>query len=206
MEQYFSNKPTSKEKNRSFEFVFEGNKFIFSSNNGVFSKDAVDFGTELLLKTFSLDTAPKNMEDIKIADVGCGIGVVGVVVGKLYPDASIVMFDINERAVDLSKVNARKNNVTNTRIIVSDLFAGVEDSDFDYIITNPPIRAGKNVIFKLYEESFNKLKENGALYVVIQKKQGAESTGDKLVELFGNCVVLEKKAGFRILKCVKGSV
>ena len=206
MEQYFSNKPTSKDKNRAFEFIFEGQKFKFSSNNGVFSKDAVDFGTELLLKAFYLDRANGNMEAVKIVDAGCGIGIVGVILGKMFPEAKLLLFDINERALDLAKENCKNNHISNSQILISDLFSQVEDRDFDYILTNPPIRAGKQVIFNLYEACFHKLKDKGAVYVVIQKKQGADSTREKLIELFGNCSTLEKKSGFKILKSIKGSV
>jgi 16S rRNA G1207 methylase RsmC len=206
MEQYFSNKPASKDINKSFEYFFEGKKFNLSSNNGVFSKNAVDFGTELMIKTFLWDNDNSAQKEVDIADAGCGIGIVGVVLGKLMPMAHITMFDINERAVLLSKENAKRNSVMNTNIFLSDLFTGVEKKDFDFVLTNPPIRAGKKIVFNMYEGAFDALKNGGALYVVIQKKQGADSSIEKLNELFGNSVVLEKSAGYKIIKSIKGSV
>ena len=74
---------------------------------------------------------------------------------------------------------------------------------FDVIITNPPIRAGKVVIYKMYEDAYKNLEKGGAFYLVINKKHGAPSTKEYLMQVFGNCEILDKKSGFNVMKCVK---
>jgi 16S rRNA (guanine1207-N2)-methyltransferase len=199
MEQYFSKEPTSKNIDKKFEYEFQGEVFQFISNNGVFSKDKVDFGTDLLMRTFFEDvkTPPKT-----IVDAGCGIGIIGVVLGKIFKDSQIVLFDINERAIECSRKNAKINAIVNALIKKSDLFLNIEGC-FEVILTNPPIRAGKKVVFNLYQEAYDHLNLGGRLYVVIQKKQGAPSSIEKLKEIFSSCQVLEKEAGYYILKSVK---
>lgn len=112
------------------------------------------------------------------------------------------MLDINERALNLAKKNCKKNNVLNVNIIESDGMENVED-EFDVIVTNPPIRAGKDVIYKMYQDAKEHLVLNGKLYLVINKKHGAPSTKEFLTQLFGNCEILDKKNGFNVMKCVK---
>ena len=199
MEQYFAKDPSSKSIDKSFEYEFLGEVFRFVTNNGVFSKNKVDFGTDLLMRTFCEDikTTPKT-----IADAGCGIGIVGVVLGRIFKNAKITMFDINERSVECSKENVRKNRIENVGVKNSDLFGNIEET-FELILTNPPIRAGKKLVFDLYQEAYRHLKHGGSLYVVIQKKQGAQSSIEKLKEIFLNCQVLQKKSGYYVLKCTR---
>lgn len=206
MEQYFTSKPQSKDNHLQFTYVFQGKTFHFRSNNGVFSKNAVDFGTTLLMEAFVSDIQQTGILPTKIADAGCGIGVVGSVLGKLYAPAPVCLFDVNERALTLAKQNTQANGATHCSHVVSDLFSQIHASDFSHILTNPPIRAGKQLIFKLYEQAHAHLLQGGAFYVVIQKKQGADSTLEKLKSIFGNAFVLDKKAGYRIIKSIKGSV
>ncbi|PIB70167.1 methyltransferase, partial [Pseudomonas sp. 2995-3] len=100
----------------------------------------------------------------------------------LMPERNIVMVDINERAVELSSLNGELNSLNNTKVFQNDLMEGIIDK-FAAILTNPPIRAGKDVIFNLYEQAYEALLDNGEIWVVIQKKQGAPSTINKLEEL-----------------------
>ncbi|MHB8964219.1 MAG: class I SAM-dependent methyltransferase [Saccharofermentanales bacterium] len=121
---------------------------------------------------------------------------------RIFPETLITMADINKRAVDLAAENAVRNHVKFADIRVSDAFAEVEGT-FDIILTNPPVRAGKKTVFRFYEESYDRLTADGILYVVIQRKQGAPSSSEKLESLFGNCTVAAKSAGYRVLKCSK---
>jgi 16S rRNA (guanine1207-N2)-methyltransferase len=142
-------------------------------------------------------------EDVSgdILDVGCGYGVIGITLSKNKNVKTVTMLDVNHRALELSKRNSVANKV-NVNIVESDGFTNI-NSLYDTIITNPPIRAGKTVIYKMYEDAKNHLRESGVLYLVINKKHGAPSTISYLEELFGNCEVVDKKSGFNVLKCVK---
>lgn len=124
-------------------------------------------------------------------------------IAKSFPQKEVHMVDVNTRAVELAKKNAEKNGIQNVRIYESDGLASVEADGFSSILTNPPIRAGKETIFRFYEEAYGKLQDGGSLWVVIQKKQGAPSTQEKLEGLFGNCRTVDKKKGYFIFEARK---
>ena len=197
MEHYYTADPTVKSDERKIEYEIAGNEFVFISDNGVFSKNHVDIATSFLMKTI--------YEELNgdILDIGCGYGVIGIIAAKNENVKSVTMLDINHRALELCKRNSEKNKVdSKVKIIESNGFENV-DEKYDIIITNPPIRAGKSVIYKMYEDAKEHLRENGALYLVINKKHGAPSTITYLNTLFGNCEVLDKKTGFNVIKSVK---
>ena len=199
MEHYYTNNPTSISDEKEIEYNIKDKRIKLLVDNGVFSKNHVDIATN-----FMLNTILKEPISGKMLDLGCGYGVIGIVLAK-FNDIELTMLDINERALNLAGKNIKKNNVT-AKIIESDGFSSIsQEEKFDVIVTNPPIRAGKQVIYKMYEDSFTHLNEGGILYLVINKKHGAPSTMSFLNELFGNCEVLDKKAGFNVMKCVKNS-
>lgn len=137
-------------------------------------------------------------------DVGCGYGPIGLSIAKQNPDRTIYMMDINERAVALANKNAQINGVQNVRIFESDGLAAVgEELPIAAILTNPPIRAGKDTVFKFYDGAFEKLTVGGELWVVIQKKQGAPSTVNHLEEKFAEVEIVEKKKGYWIIRAKK---
>lgn len=200
MEQYFTQNPTTKEEIYKFNWNALGHEFVFNTSNSVFSKTAVDFGTMVMLETF-VENEIGFMGSI--LDLGCGYGPVGVILAKSMGDVKITMVDINERAVKLSALNGEENKVANKlKIYQSNIFEKVEES-FDRILTNPPIRAGKETVYTFFDGAYEHLNAGGKLYVVIQKKQGAKSAIDKLTSLFGNCETLYKKSGYFILCCIK---
>ncbi len=199
---YFDAVPAVASDPREVRCRFNGTDFSFITDSGVFSKNKPDFGSELLLETFIAERKAGTANGVRIMDLGCGYGLVGIVAKRLFPETWITMADINERAVALAADNAARNQVKFADIRVSDGFSAVEGT-FDIILTNPPVRAGKKTVFRFYEESFARLTQDGILYVVIQRKQGAPSSAEKLEELFGNCIVAAKSAGYRVLKCTK---
>ena len=137
-------------------------------------------------------------------DVGCGYGPIGLSLAKAYPERTVYMMDINERAVALSCKNAEANGVQNVRIFESDgLSAVTEDVQAAAILTNPPIRAGKETVFRFYDGAYERLVESGELWIVIQKKQGAPSTVSYLEEKFTEVDVVEKKKGYWIIRAKK---
>ncbi len=200
MEQYFTKNPTTKKDIYKFDWNIGTERFYFYTSNSVFSKSGVDFGSMLLIETVVRDN--KNHEG-KILDMGCGYGPIGIALAKLIDKSTVTMADINERALEFAKMNADENHVEKrVSIINSSLYEKINDK-FDIVVTNPPIRAGKEVVFSFYEGAYEHLNDGGKLYVVIQKKQGAPSTKDKLLSLFGNCEIADKKSGYFIFCSVK---
>ncbi len=192
---YFSNSPVSAHHERQIETTLNGRTMRFYTDAGVFSKDDVDPGSRLLIESADALSG-------RVLDMGCGWGPVGLSLALANPDAQIVMADINERAADLSERNRRLNGVLNAQIIVSDGFSGV-DGAFDHVFTNPPIRAGKSVIYGMFDESFRRLRTGGTLSIVIRKQQGAPSAKKHLEEVFGNAEVIAKSGGYWIIRCIK---
>ena len=140
-------------------------------------------------------------------DIGCGYGVVTVIVKAFFENVKTMSSDVNERALELTTENLLKNEVVKDEnndfeVRKSFVFDNISEK-FDVILSNPPIRAGKQTIFQIYEKSFEHLNKNGEFYCVIQTKHGAKSTQKKLEEVFGNCETLEIDAGYRIFRSVK---
>lgn len=197
MNHYFSEKPEIKSEKKRIKYTIQNKKFEFITDNGVFSKSKVDFGTDLMLNEFLKKNRGLEAEKIRILDIGCGYGVVSVVLKSFYPEISITLSDVNERALELSEENLKKYGINDYHIIKSDTFEKITEK-FDVILSNPPIRAGKDIIFKIYSEAYEHLNENGKFYCVIQTKHGAKSTQKKLIEIFGNCDTVTIDGGYRI--------
>lgn len=197
-EHYYSNKPQTESKPRQWKFTLLGHVFTFETDAGVFSKSEVDFGSRVLIDTFEMPEV-----DGDVLDVGCGYGPIGLSIAKANPERFVHMMDINTRAIALATKNAQVNGVQNVRIFESDGLAAVGDVKAAAILTNPPIRAGKETIFRFYDESYEKLAQGGELWIVIQKKQGAPSTVSHLEEKFSEVEVVEKKKGYWIIKAKK---
>lgn len=195
---YYSQNPEVGSDPQHFTFDLRGRSFRFKTDHGVFSKKEVDFGSRVLIDAFELPGV-----DGPVLDVGCGYGPIGLSLAKEFPERTIHMIDVNERALSLASENAAANGVGNVEIYQSDRFEQVEEKKFSAILTNPPIRAGKETVHAIFTESAEHLAENGELWIVIQKKQGAPSAMEKMEELFSNVEVVVKKKGYYILKSVK---
>lgn len=170
-----------------------GNKFIFLTDNGVFSKNGLDFGSRLLLETIPLEEVGG-----KILDMGCGYGVFGIVISKLT-SAHVDMVDVNLRALHLATRNAKENGVSNVSIFESNVYQNVS-SKYSSIVTNPPIRAGKKVVYDIVMNAKNYLEDDGKLFLVIRKEQGAKSLIVDLEKIY-TVDILKKSKGFFIIKC-----
>ncbi|TBL69178.1 class I SAM-dependent methyltransferase [Paenibacillus thalictri] len=194
---YYSQKPAAKHDLHTVEEVLRGNKLSFETDAGVFSKKGVDFGSRLLIDTMEI------ARNAAVLDVGCGYGPIGLSAALLAAGGSVTMVDINERAVELSRRNAARNRIANVKIVQSDLLAEVKEMAFDVVLTNPPIRAGKETVHRIFEQAYDVLKPGGALWVVIQKKQGAPSAFAKLETIYGQTIEVTKDKGYRILKAIK---
>ena len=192
LEHYFTNNKELKSEFRTIKYNYDSYTFTFTSDNGVFSKDKIDFGSKTLIETF----LKKNEKKINnILDVGCGYGFMGIVLSKIL-NAEATLIDVNKRAVHLTEKNIKENKV-NAQTYVSNIYENVEGS-FDLIITNPPIRAGKTVVYEILRNAKNYLKEDGELWFVIRKEQGAKSTMKALEDLY-KIELIKKASGFYII-------
>ncbi|MDO5436419.1 MAG: methyltransferase [Clostridia bacterium] len=192
-DQYYTADPQSESRPVGCEFTWRGHSMKFTTDAGVFSKGELDAGTRILL-----DALPETMTG-DILDIGCGWGPIGICVKKHWPATRVMMGDVNRRALHLTEENAVKNGVEVT-CRESDGLAEFMEARFDAVITNPPIRAGKQTIYKMFADSAQCLKENGALYLVIRKQQGADSCMKYLKTIFAEVGILDRSGGFRVLK------
>ncbi|WP_043931583.1 class I SAM-dependent methyltransferase [Bacillus sp. EB01] len=194
-EHYYSKKPSSESSPKHWDFTLRGQRLRFKTDSGVFSRNEVDFGSRLLIETF----IPPDL-DGPMLDVGCGYGPIGLALAKTFTDQIVHMVDVNERALELAVENAKANGIENVRIYESDRLHNVKETGFSVILTNPPIRAGKKTVHDIFFQSRKVLANEGELWVVIQKKQGAPSALDKLNELFGDVTIVDKEKGYYIIR------
>ena len=191
MSHYFLNDKNLVSDIKAFNVNINGNSFTFNTDNGVFSKGELDYGTSLLIRNvLKLDISGD------ILDLGCGYGAIGIIISKIT-NSNVTMSDVNKRAIHLTKMNAKKNNVS-VNVIESDGYLNINNK-FDYVISNPPIRVGKKVLYKLLIDTKEHLKENGKLIIVIRKEQGALSLIKDMKEYY-NIEILDKSKGFMIIE------
>lgn len=190
MAHYFTNeKQESNEKNT--KCFISGNEFSFVTDNGVFSKKGLDFGTRTLLANLDIDNIHGD-----VLDFGCGYGPIGIYISKIK-NIKVDMIDINLRSINLAKQNALKNNV-DVNVFYSDIYHNV-NKKYDFIISNPPIRVGKKILYKILFDAKKYLKKNGELWIVINKDQGAKSTMKDLEKEY-KVSLINKNKGFYIIK------
>ena len=191
MGHYFTNE--NLESNiQEFKIKINNCDFTFKTDNGVFSKGELDFGTNLLIK---------NVLEQKISgevlDLGCGYGPIGITLAKIL-NCQMTMIDVNKRAVHLTKMNIKDNGVNNTEVSVSEGYSELKDRKFDYIVSNPPIRVGKQILYDLLIKAKDHLKENGEMYIVVRKEQGANSL-IRDMSAYYQVEVIDKDKGFFII-------
>ncbi len=192
MAQYFENaKLPSNIKTIKVNLL--GKQLTFLTDNGVFSKEQIDFGSKLLLESLPLSSIGD-----KVLDVGCGYGVLGITLNKVL-DTKVDMVDVNLRAIHLANRNIKENNCHDIVAFESYTYENIHDK-YSTIITNPPIRAGKKVVYDITMNAKNYLKPGGNLFLVIRKEQGAKSLIVDLEKIY-NVEVIAKKKRFFIIKC-----
>ena len=194
---YYTRTPQSASRPAECSFTYRGIDLVFETDAGVFSRGEVDTGTRLLLEAL-----PEDMHG-EILDLGCGWGVIGISIARKWPETQVTMADVNTRALDLSRENAKRNRAE-VICAESDGMEALADRNFDAVVTNPPIRAGKQVIYKMFADAAQRLKPGGALYLVIRKQQGAESCIRYLETIYANVEKLDKSGGFWVLKAHNG--
>lgn len=193
MGQYFTNDNSIPSKLVKTRAVVLNNSFIFYTDNGVFSKDGLDFGSRLLLENIPLTEIGESL-----LDVGCGYGVFGIVLNKIL-GVKVTMCDVNRRALHLAEKNIKENKCSDCSVIESNCYQNI-NSKYSTIITNPPIRAGKKIVYEILEGAKDYLLPDGRLFFVVRKEQGAKSIISDMQKIY-NVEVLERKKGFFIIKC-----
>ncbi len=196
MPHYFSeDNNTLKSNPKEIAFRVNGIDLKMMTDNGVFAKDGFDRGTKVLLDFAEFD---ENMESV--LDLGCGYGVIGVYLSKKY-DVFVDMIDVNKRAIELANENVLKNNAKGNSFY-SEGYSEI-NKKYDCIITNPPIRVGKKVMYQLLDDAKNYLCDEGRLLLVINKKHGALSAIKHLKEIYSFVDILGKDKGFHVVLCKK---
>ena len=194
MAHYFTNNENLKSEIQKVEVSIKDIAYYFYTDNGVFSKGELDFGTELLIKTFEYD----DINNKKVLDIGCGCGPIGIYLSKL--GFAVDMSDINRRAIHLSKMALKEQNI-NSNVFESDAYENINNK-YDYIISNPPIRVGKEKLYEIIMGAKNHLKANGELWIVVRKKQGADSLVRDMKEEYNSVEIAIKKKGYYIVKAI----
>lgn len=195
---YFTKDPVTPSKERTITYKINGSTYNLVTDTNVFAKNGIDQGTMILLKIII-----QEINTGKVLDIGCGYGVIGLTLASLIPDIQVVCSDINLRAVNLTIRNARALELSKrVTSLQSNLYENIE-GNFDYVVTNPPIRAGKKVLDEIYTGAYQRLNTGGSLYLVVRRKQGAESTVSRLEEIYSHVDVLNKDKGYWVIKATK---
>ena len=194
MGQYFDEDKNLKQQKKLIKINYENKQYDLFTTNGVFSKEKFDYGTRLLLEEIT-----KNGLEGRALDLGCGYGVVGVILANIYPNLTIDMIDITDRAIELSKENTK--NLVNVNVFKSNIYEKITEK-YNYIITNPPIRAGKEIVRKFLKEACYHLNSSGELWFVMRKDHGVKSIIKELEEIY-KISIMNKSKGFYIVKCIK---
>ena len=195
MSQYFTNDENLKSEYRNIVYKYLDFNFLFLSDLGVFSKDRVDFASKLLVETYFLH----GKKNINVLDVGCGYGFLGITLSKIM-DSHVDMIDINKRCIHLSEMNI-KSNKADCDVFLSNIYENVKKK-YDVIITNPPIRAGKDIYMNILTNAKEYLEDDGELWFVMNKKHGVKSTLKCLEDVYSTRIISKDK-GFFVILCKK---
>lgn len=198
MSQYFENDPRLDHNIKMLELRINDINLTLNSDRGVFSNTGIDEGSKILLKAL-----PELKGVLNVLDVGCGYGTLGLYIAKLNPLVHVTLFDINERAVDLTKQNIKENNLTNANALVSSNYQAFTKQNYDLIVINPPIRAGKKVYYPLLSDARDYLTDGGKLLFVIRKSHGALSAVKYLGAYYRDIVLVKRDKGFHVYYATK---
>src|SRR2546427_9107617 len=157
-EQYFARRPASRHRSVEFHVSVRGHAFRFRTDAGVFSRGELDRGTELLLA--ALEVGPCEL----IMDLGCGYGVIGITAARLSDGGHVILTDVNERATRLARENLAANRIANAEVRLGNLYEPVAEMAFDHIVSNPPIRAGRDVVDRIISDAPMHLLDGGGLW------------------------------------------
>jgi len=192
-EHYWSEQPRAPHRRREIEEILRDRHYRFITDTGVFSGRRVDPGSRLLIKTMVIDDGET------VLDLGCGYGAIGIAAAALTPHGQVYLVDPNQRAVDLAKENLELNRIENADVRVGEGCQPVAEITFDVILSNPPIRAGKRVLFQMMDQAHACLREAGRFYLVAKTKQGVKTLAAKMAEKFARVEEVAKGGGYRVI-------
>ncbi len=195
--QYFEKRPASARRPARITVTIRGRPFLFQTDAGVFSREGLDRGTELLLETIEVRPCES------ILDLGCGYGVIGIVAAHLSEGGHVILTDVNERAAALARANIAANGIRNAEVRIGDVYAPVDDRLFDHILCNPPIRAGREIVDRIIAEAPSHLLDGGSLWLVARTRQGADTIRLRMRKAFDNADVVKRGSGYKVLRSVK---
>lgn len=195
--QYFETRPVSKRKPARISVTIRGHPFTFQTDSGVFSREGLDRGTELLLEAIEVGPCESML------DLGCGYGPIGIVAARLSEGGHVILTDVNERAVALARANIAANGLRNAEVRIGDVYAPVDDMLFDHILCNPPIRAGRGIVDRIIAEAPSHLLDGGNFWLVARTRQGADTIRVRMRNAFDNAEVVKRGSGFKVLRSVK---
>lgn len=195
LEHYFTNNDNLKSEIKKLSYSWDNYVFSFLSDNGVFSKMKIDYGSLFLLETY---LKYHEKEPTNFLDVGCGYGFIGICLSKIL-NIKGTMIDVNKRALHLTKRNIDLNKV-DCEAFISNVYDEVKNK-YDLIITNPPIRAGKSVLLDILGNAKDHLNEGGECWFVMRNDHGVKSMVKTLENTYF-CEVIKKSKGFYVI-CMK---
>ena len=198
MQHYFIDKKHNKEDYFTYNTIFNNKSYIFNSVDNMFSKDGLDEGTAVLLNTIIKQV---DLEG-DVLDLGCGIGSIGIILKNEFPNINVDMVDINNTAIELAKKNCKINNASKNNVFYSNLYENI-DKKYNFIVTNPPIKVGKEILFGVVSGAIEHLSDNGEIVLVIRKNHGQESMKKHMEQVFGNCEILKRDKGYYIMRSKK---
>lgn len=196
---YYSQRPKAAHRRREIQLDVHGIRLSLVSDAGVFSRDAIDPGTKLLLASVQPPVGGL------ILDVGCGYGPIGLYYAARCKECTVHLSDVNKRAVDLADENARRNGLLNTVIHWGSGLETVAGLSFDLIVTNPPIRAGRKVVLEIFKSAHDRLVSGGRFAFVARTQQGAKTLARELDRTFGNVEDVARAGGYRVYEAVRSS-
>jgi 16S rRNA (guanine1207-N2)-methyltransferase len=191
-EHYYAKKPTAAHQRQQVQLDISDVQLSLVTDTGVFSRRAVDAGTRLLLENVPFPT------EGMILDMGCGYGPIGLYLAAACPHCQVHMSDINERAAELSRENAIRNGLTNVTVFCGEAYAPLKKQQYNLIVTNPPIRAGKQCLLQMFSAAHEHLTPGGRFVFVARTQQGAKSLANAVEQIFGNIEDLARGGGYRV--------
>lgn len=194
-EHYYTPKPKSKLEKKEIIATIKGIQIPLTTATGIFAKEKIDLGTKILIENVQIK------EGAKVLDLGCGYGIVGIAVAKLFPQTKVVMTDVNERATKLAMQNAKLNKVE-IDVRTGNGYETVAKETFDCILLNPPQTAGRDICLQMIEQSIKHLNKNGVFYLVARHKKGGQVLEAKMKQTFGNVETITRESGFRVYRSV----
>src|SRR2546427_12166462 len=195
--QYFEKRPVSARRPARIAVTIRGRPFRFQTDAGVFSREGLDRGTELLLEAIEVGPCES------ILDLGCGYGVIGIVAAHLSEGGHVILTDVNERAAALARGNLAANGIRNAEVRIGDIYAPVDDLLFDHILCNPPIRAGREILDRIIAEAPSHLLNGGSLWLVALTRQGADTIRLRMTKSFDGADVVKRGSGYKVLRSVE---